>query len=86
MPRIPVHTIDDAPKVSQDTLRELQRKMGKLLNIHAEMAHAPVMLAAYAGMQAAIAEHGTFDARTREAIAHGRSRGQLRVLPVRAYP
>jgi AhpD family alkylhydroperoxidase len=33
------------------------------------MAHSPVVLAAYAAMSAAIAEHGTFDARTREAIA-----------------
>lgn len=43
--------------------------MGRVLNIHAEMAHAPVVLAAYQGIQAAIAEHGTFDAKTREAIA-----------------
>jgi alkylhydroperoxidase family enzyme len=40
-----------------------------VLNIHGEMAHSPVVLAVYAGMQAAIAEHGGFDARMREAIA-----------------
>jgi AhpD family alkylhydroperoxidase len=43
--------------------------MGRLLNIHAEMAHAPVVLAAYQGIQTAIAKHGSFDAKTREAIA-----------------
>ena len=69
MPRIPVHTLDDAPQASRDHLGALAKKMGKVLNIHGEMAHAPVVLAAYAGIQAAIAEHGTFDARTREAIA-----------------
>ncbi len=31
--------------------------------------HAPVVLVAYTGMQAAIAGHGTFDAVTREAVA-----------------
>ncbi|GAA3724495.1 AhpD family alkylhydroperoxidase [Spinactinospora alkalitolerans] len=69
MARIPVHTIDDAPEAARETLEALRRKQGKLLNIHAEMAHAPVVLAAYHGMQQAIAEHGSFDARTREAIA-----------------
>jgi len=38
-------------------------------NIHGEMAHAPVTLAVYAAMRAAIMEHSTFDVRTREAIA-----------------
>ncbi len=38
-------------------------------NIHAEMAHAPVVLAVYAGIQQAIAGHGTFDARTGGVIA-----------------
>jgi len=69
MPRVPVHTIDDAPEQSRETLRGLGRRMGRLLNIHAEMAHAPVVLAAYQGIQQAITAHGSFDARTREAIA-----------------
>ena len=69
MPRIPVHTMDDAPEQTGPDLQTLQRKMGKLLNIHAEMAHAPVVLAAYIGVQDAIAAHGSFDAPTREAIA-----------------
>lgn len=43
--------------------------MGKLLNIHAGMAHSPVVIAAYDGISRAIAAHGSFDARTKEAIA-----------------
>lgn len=69
MPRFPVHTIDDAPRASRAALQAAQRKHGRLLNITAEMAHAPAVIAAYAAMDQAIAEHGTFDAATREAIA-----------------
>jgi AhpD family alkylhydroperoxidase len=69
MPRIPVHDLQTAPPAAHDTLARLKRRYGRILNIHGEMAHAPVVLAAYAGIQAAIAEHGSFDARTREAIA-----------------
>jgi AhpD family alkylhydroperoxidase len=69
MPRVPVHTTTDAPRDSQEALRGLERRMGRLLNIHAEMAHAPVVLAAYQGIQQAITKHGSFDAKTREAIA-----------------
>ncbi|CAM4090491.1 carboxymuconolactone decarboxylase family protein [Nocardiopsis rhodophaea] len=69
MPRIPVHTVDNAPEAARETLRSLEKKFGMVLNIHGEMAHAPVVLAAYQGISQAIADHGTFDARTREAIA-----------------
>jgi AhpD family alkylhydroperoxidase len=69
MPRIPVHTVEDAPAAARDTLAGVAAKIGKVLNIHAEMAHSPVVLATYAAMQAAIAEHGSLDARTKEAIA-----------------
>ncbi len=69
MPRVPVHDLDSAPKASRDLLAALKERYGKVLNIYGEMAHAPVVLAAYTGIQAAIAEHGSFDARTREAIA-----------------
>lgn len=43
--------------------------MARLLNIHAEMAHAPVVLAAYQGIQQALIKNGSFSTRTREAIA-----------------
>jgi AhpD family alkylhydroperoxidase len=69
MPRVPVHNASDAPEQSRAALRGLERRMGRLLNIHGEMAHAPVVLAAYQGIQQAIAGHGSFGAKTREAIA-----------------
>jgi AhpD family alkylhydroperoxidase len=69
MPRIPVHTTDSAPAASAETLGRLEKRFGKVLNIHGGMAHSPVVLETYAAINAAIAQHGTFDARTREAIA-----------------
>lgn len=69
MPRIPVHTLQSAPEESRDALRALEAKMGKVLNIHGEMAHSPVVIQSYAAMQRSIGDFGTFDARTREAIA-----------------
>lgn len=69
MPRIPVHTVADAPENSRDELKALEAKMGKVLNIHGEMAHAPVVLQSYVALQSVIADYGTFDTATREAIA-----------------
>ncbi|WP_407319226.1 carboxymuconolactone decarboxylase family protein [Isoptericola halotolerans] len=68
-PRIPVHTVEDAPPPSRDHLASLTRRMGTTLNIHGEMAHPPLTIAGYAGLQAAIKDHGTFDVASREAIA-----------------
>lgn len=39
------------------------------MNIHAGMANSPAVITMYAGMSAAIARNGTFEALTREAIA-----------------
>jgi AhpD family alkylhydroperoxidase len=69
MPRIPAHTVDSAPEASRATLQHLGKRMGKVLNIHAGMAHSPVVLAAYAAMSGAVRDLGTFDAATRETIA-----------------
>ncbi|WP_148612939.1 carboxymuconolactone decarboxylase family protein [Nocardioides rubriscoriae] len=69
MARIPVHTIESAPEQSRDELKALEAKFGKVLNIHGEMAHSPVVLQSYVAVQQVIADYGTFDARTREAIA-----------------
>lgn len=69
MPRIPTRSLEDAPEGAQPYVQNLQRRMGRLLNIHAGMAHSPAVIGAYSGISKAIAEHGTFDARTREAIA-----------------
>jgi AhpD family alkylhydroperoxidase len=69
MARIPVHSVENAPEPSRDSLKALESKFGKVLNIHGEMAHSPVVLNAYAAVQQVIAEHGTFDAATQQAIA-----------------
>ncbi len=69
MTRVPVHTVDSAPEASRDTLKSLEARFGKVLNIHGAMAHSPVVLDAYAALQHSISEHGTFDGKTREAIA-----------------
>ncbi len=69
MARIPVHTTQSAPEPSRDELSSLEAKFGKVINIHGEMAHSPVVLQAYTAIQQVIADHGSFDARTREAIA-----------------
>lgn len=69
MPRIPAHTVDSAPHGSKDIAASVKRRMGKFLNIHAGMAHSPAVIGAYDGISRAIAAHGSFDARTKEAIA-----------------
>lgn len=69
MSRIPAHTIESAPEQSRKSLERLTRRSGKLLNIHAEMAHAPVVLAAYTGLSEAVAAHGTLTPAVKEAIA-----------------
>jgi AhpD family alkylhydroperoxidase len=69
MARIPVHTTQSAPEQSRDELKALEAKFGKVINIHGGMAHSPVVLQSYVAMQQVIADYGSFDARTREAIA-----------------
>ncbi len=69
MPRIPVHTVADAPEATRDELKKLEAKYGKVLNIHGGMAHSPAVLHAYVALQDVLREHATFDAPTREAIA-----------------
>ncbi|HEV2347857.1 MAG TPA: carboxymuconolactone decarboxylase family protein [Actinocrinis sp.] len=70
MSRIPARTLDDAPEAVRDTLEKFARRNnGRPRNIYAGMAHAPIVLAAYDAMSSAIAQHSTFDTRTREAIA-----------------
>ncbi|HEX2026713.1 MAG TPA: carboxymuconolactone decarboxylase family protein [Nitriliruptorales bacterium] len=68
MPRVPVHTVEDAPEASRDNLKKLEEKFGQVLNIHGEMAHAPAVLDLYASASAAIAEHTSLDPATRDAI------------------
>jgi hypothetical protein len=44
MARIPVHSVESAPEPSRDSLKALEVTFGKVLNIHGEMAHSPVVL------------------------------------------
>ena len=66
MSRIPAHTVADAPEASRELLQKIARSSstGRPLNAHAQMAHAPAVLAAYTSLRTAIAEHGTLDSRT----------------------
>jgi alkylhydroperoxidase family enzyme len=68
MQRIPIGTLDTAPEDVRELLRAASPDRKQPLNIHAQMAYAPVVLAAYMGMRGALVEHGTLDARTRSAI------------------
>lgn len=65
MSRIPSHTITDAPAASRPFLQNLIQSSptGRFLNAHAQMAHSPAVLAAYASLRAVIAEHCTLDPR-----------------------
>jgi Carboxymuconolactone decarboxylase family len=68
--RIPCHTIDDAPPASRALLADLVQfsPTGQLLNMHAQMAHAPAVLAAYTSIRRATGELGTLDQRLRTAL------------------
>lgn len=70
MSRIPAHTVDDAPATSRPLLQKIAQSSptGRPLNVHAQMAHAPAVLAAYASLRAVTAEHGTFDPRVSWAL------------------
>ena len=65
MTRIPSHTIDDAPEASRALLADLLQfsPTGQLLNMHAQMAHAPAVLEAYASIRRATGQLGTLDQR-----------------------
>lgn len=63
MSRIPTHTVEDAPDASRPLLQEIAQASptGRPLNLHAQMAHAPAVLAAYTSLRAVTAKHGTLD-------------------------
>ncbi|EXF23843.1 alkylhydroperoxidase [Nesterenkonia sp. AN1] len=69
MTRVTPATTETAPQNSQAELKNLEKQFGKVLNIHGAMATSPVVLQAYVALQQVIEDYGTFDAKTREAIA-----------------
>ena len=70
MTRIPSHTVEDAPPASRPLLEDMLQfsPTGRLLNIHAQMAHAPAVLDAYTSMRRATGRHGTLDPPIRAAL------------------
>jgi hypothetical protein len=71
MNRIPTHTIEDAPAASRPFLQNLVESSParRFLNLHAQMAHSPAVLAAYTSLRAVIAEHGTLDPKASAAVS-----------------
>jgi hypothetical protein len=70
MSRIPTHTVEDAPAASRPLLQKIVQAtpMGRPANLHAQMAHSPAVLTAYASLRAALAEHTTFDPKVGAAL------------------
>ena len=70
MTRIPGHTIEDAPAAARPLLAEMIQfsPTGRLLNMHAQMAHAPAVREAYVSIRRATARHGTLDQQVRTAL------------------
>jgi len=68
MPRVPVHTIEDAPEESRETLEALARRTGKVINIYGEMAHAPALLKAYVAMENVLRAESSLGEPVRQAI------------------
>ena len=63
MSRIPTHTVEDAPAASRPFLQNLihSSPTGRFLNAHAQMAHSPAVLMAYASLRGVLTEHAAFD-------------------------
>ena len=63
MSRLPSHTVEDAPEASRPILQKIAQASptGRPLNLHAQMAHSPAVLAAYTSLRAVTAEHATLD-------------------------
>jgi hypothetical protein len=70
MTRLPSHTVDDAPEASRALLADMVQfsPTGQLLNMHAQMAHAPAVLEAYTSIRRATGQLGTLDQRLRTAL------------------
>src|SRR5579859_7125436 len=63
MNRITSHTVEDAPEKSRSLLQKIAQSSptGRPLNLHAQMAHSPAVLAAYSSLRAVIAEHSALE-------------------------
>ena len=70
MSRIPTHTVEDAPAASRQLLQKIVQSTptGRPANLHAQMAHSPAVLTAYASLRAVLTEHTTFDPKVGAAL------------------
>jgi hypothetical protein len=68
--RIYRHTIADAPGAARPLLEGFVpfSPTGEPLNVHGQMAHSPLVLAAYAAVRQATVTHGTLDPQVRSAL------------------
>src|ERR1700744_2445261 len=71
MSRIPTLTIDTAPAASRPLLQKIAQSSstGRSLNLHAEMANSPAVLAAYSSLRAAFAEAVPLDPKVGAALS-----------------
>jgi hypothetical protein len=70
MGRITTLTIADAPAASRPLLQKIAQSSptGRPLNLHAQMANSPAVLAAYTSLRAVLAEQSTFDPKVGAAL------------------
>lgn len=70
MNRIPTLPIEQAPLASKALLESIVHASptGRPLNMQAQMADAPAVLAGYVSLRRATDEHGTLDPKTRSAV------------------
>jgi alkylhydroperoxidase family enzyme len=68
MTRIPNTSAATLPEQTVVMLKAAAPGRQQPLNLHAQMAHAPALLAGYMGIRDAIAAHGTLDPKARTAI------------------
>jgi hypothetical protein len=66
MSRIPTHTVEGTPDASRPLLQKITQSSptGLLLNVHAQMAHSPTVLAPYASGRLRASGLATAPART----------------------
>lgn len=68
MPRVPVHSVQDAPEASREPLERHSKRLGKTLNTHGAMAHSPAVIGLYDVAEQVLSERSHLDQKTRDAI------------------
>lgn len=68
MQRIPTADLSKASQRTKEQLETVQRKMGRIPNLHATLAHSPAVLSAYLRLHDALSQ-SSLDTRLRELLA-----------------